>query len=182
MSDISPTPAPQRAGLHGPVAPQPGRGLRIALAISVALNLGIAGMVAGTMMRNHSDGGRTDQVRELGFGPFIEALSREDRRALRQSFLAKSPGAGQIKHQRRDNALAVLDALRATPFVPENLIGVMQAQQQRTARQLDLGQTVLRDFLIAMSPAERAAFAGRLEDRLRPRQGGLDKPEQADAP
>ena len=177
MSDISPTPAPKRAGLQGPVAPEPGRGLRIALAISVALNLAITGMVAGTMMRNHSDGGRTGQVRELGFGPYTEALSREDRVALRQAFLTKSPDARQIKRQRRDDALAVLNALRATPFVPDALTAVMQAQQQRTARQLELGQTVLRDFLITLSPADRAAFANRLEDRLRPHEGGQDKPE-----
>ena len=176
MSDISPPPTPTPALTDTPKGPKSGRGLRIALAISVALNLAVAGVVAGTMMRNHSDGGRTGQVRELDFGLYTEALSREDRRALRQAFLAKSPDVRQIKRQRRDDALAVLAALRATPFVPENLTAVMQAQQQRTARQLGLGQNVLRDFLIAMSPADRAAFAGRLEDRLRPRQGSAGQP------
>ena len=78
MNDVPPTPAP------APALSKSGRGLRIALAISVALNLAIAGLVAGAVLRNHAPGGREDVARELGFGPFTEALSREDRRALRQ--------------------------------------------------------------------------------------------------
>ena len=171
MNDVTPPPAPAPA----PALPKSGRGLRIALAISVALNLAIAGLVAGAVLRNHSPGGREDFARELGFGPFTEALSREDRRALRQSFLAKAPDARNVKRQRRDDAMAVLDSLRATPFSADVLTAVMSAQQQRTARQLALGQEVLRDFLIAMTPADRIEFAGRLEQRLRP-------PEENDAP
>lgn len=175
MSDSTPTPPM-------PVAPKSGRGLRIALAISVALNLAVAGMVAGASLRHRADGGRDDMVRELGFGPFTEALSRQDRHALRQSFLAKSPDARAIKRQRRDDAMAVLNSLRAQPFVPENLSALMAAQQQRTAQQLALGQEVLRDFLVAMSPDDRAAFAGRLQQRLHPNKGAEGQPTKNDDP
>jgi len=177
MSDTPPTPgiAPT------PVLPKSGRGLRIALAVSVAVNLAVAGIVAGAVLRNRSDGAREEMVRELGFGPFTEALSREDRRSLRQAFLAKSPDTRHVRRQRRDDAMAVLDSLRASPFAPASLTALMAAQQDRTARQLILGQEVLRDFLIAMSPADRAAFAGRLEERLRPGHNG-GPPDNGAAP
>ena len=178
MSDIPPTPAAAPV----PVLPKSTRGLRIALAISVAVNLAIVGMVAGAMLRNHSGAGRQDVERDLGFGPFTEALSREDRRAVRQAFLAKSPDARNIKRQRRDDAMAVLDALRAMPFAADDLTRLMTAQQHRTAQQLILGQEVLRDFLIAMSPDDRAAFAGRLEERLRPGKGDDERDKDGQAP
>ena len=165
-----------------PVLPKSGRGLRIALAISVALNLVVAGGIVGAMARNHSQGGRDDLVRELGFGPFTEALSREDRRALRQAFLAKMPDARNIKRQRRDDAVALLGTLRASPFAPESLAALMAAQQTRTAQQLVLGQEILRGFLTAMSPADREAFASRLEQRLRERGEEEGKREKDAAP
>ena len=178
MSDDNPTPA----GSRMPDLPKSGRGVQIALAISLAVNLAIAGMVAGAMLRSSSDGARESQVREMGFGPFTEALSRADRATLRQAFLAKSPGSRQIKRQRRDDAMAVLDALRMVPFAPETLSAVMAAQQDRTARQLILGQEVLRDFLIAMPPADRAGFANRLEERLRVQKDKDTPREKSGAP
>lgn len=183
MTDLIPPPVtPPNSGVAPPFAPKSGRGLRIALAVSVALNLVIAGAGVGAFMRSHADGGREDMVRELGFGPFTEALSREDRRTLRHSFLAKAPDVRNIKRQRRDDAMAVLGTLRATPFAPDNLTTLMDAQHQRMARQLMLGQEVLRDFLIAMSPEDRAAFAGRLEERLRPRTDDQGRAEKDAAP
>ena len=183
MTDVTPpSVTPPKPGVAPPVAPKSGRGLRIALAVSVALNLVIAGAGVGAFLRNHADGGREDMVRELGFGPFTEALGPEDRRALRRSFLAKAPDLRNIKRQRRDDAMAVLTTLRATPFAPDTLTSLMDAQHQRMARQLTLGQEVLRDFLIAMSPEDRAAFAGRLEERLRPRGDDQGHPEKDATP
>ncbi len=184
MSDSTPNPNPTPTLPPAPAAnlPKSGRGLRIALVVSLGLNLAIAGLVAGTVLRSHSQSGRNDAVRELGFGPFTEALGPQDRRALRQAFLAKTPDARHLKRQRRDDAVAVLDALRATPFVPQTLSDLMTAQQQRTARQLILGQEVLRDFLIAMTPADRAAFADRLAERLHPGKDGDGGREKGTTP
>ena len=162
--------------------PKSGRGLRIALAVSVAVNLAIAGVAVGAFLRNHSNGGRDDTVRELGFGPFTEALLPQDRLALRRAFFAKAPDVRNIKRERRADAMAVLDALRAPVFSPEALSALMAAQQHRTTQQLALGQQVLRDFMIAMPAQDRAAFAGRLEQRLHPRGGDREKRRDDDAP
>lgn len=142
-----------------------GRGLRIALGISVALNLLVAGLVAGAVLR---DGGpRERMLRDLEFGPFTEALSREDRDALRRDFVARSGGFRDMRSEMRSDFDALLGALRAEPFDIDAARAVLEGQQARMQSRLALGQELLLDRLAAMTPAARAAFADRLEDRLR---------------
>lgn len=158
------------------VKPQ-GRALRIALAVSVALNLAVAGLFAGMALHHGGFGPDRDGVRDLGFGPFTEALSREDRAALRQAFLAKAPDLRQARREMMADQRDLLAALRAEPFDAAKLSEVMAAQQGRMAARLETGQALMRDFLTAMSPEARLAFADRLEERLshgRGRDGGGD--------
>lgn len=153
-----------------------GRGLRIALAVSVALNLLIAGLVAGAVLR---DGGpRARMMGELEFGPFTEALSREDRDALRRSFLQRMPDLRDMRRQMRSDFNGLLEALRAEPFDAAKLRAAMAGQSDRMAERLTLGRDLLVERIEAMTPEARVEFADRLEDRLRrgPRGPGADQP------
>ena len=168
MSDVSP-PIP-------PVVEKPrGKGLRIALAVSVALNLAVLGMAAGAMLHGGGMGGR-DGVRELGFGPFTEALDREQRNDLRRAFFAAAPDFRNARKQMRADTQALLTALRADPFDPAALSAIMETQRQRVAAQLELGQGLMRDLLVAMTPEARLSFADRLEARLRHDDKPLPQP------
>jgi uncharacterized membrane protein len=146
-----------------PIQKDGGKGLRIALAVSVALNLAVAGMTVGSFI--HDRGGPAG-VRELGFGPFTEALSREDRASLRQSLVSKLPEMRQARHEVMQDSQDLLTALRAEPFVEANLTAVMEAQRDRMAQRLEIGQGLMRDLLLAMRPEARRAFADRLDSRL----------------
>ncbi|MES2968240.1 MAG: periplasmic heavy metal sensor [Pseudomonadota bacterium] len=146
-----------------PAAPSNGRGLRIALAVSVAINLAILGLAAGAML---GGGPHERMVRDLDFGPFTEALSEGDRAALRRDFFRGSPDLMDMRRQMKGDLEAVLAALRADPFDAEALRDVMARQRSRMADRLDLGQTLIFDRVAAMDAAERAAFADRLERRL----------------
>jgi uncharacterized membrane protein len=145
------------------VVKAPGKGLRIALAVSVALNLAVAGMAAGSFM--HDRGGPSG-VRELGFGPFTEALSREDRAELRRALVAKLPEMRQARQEVMQDSQDLLAALRAEPFVEAQLMAVMEAQRVRMTQRLEIGQGLMRDFLLAMTPEARRAFADRLDRGL----------------
>lgn len=152
------TPFPQ------PSPPPGGRKLRIALAVSVALNLLIIGLVAGAALR---DGGPRDRmVRDLDFGPFTEALRPEDREGLRRDFIRQAPDMRDMRRQMREDFATVLAALRAEPFDAEALRDVVANQGERMAARLALGQDLILARIAAMTPAERAAFADRLERRL----------------
>lgn len=147
-----------------------GKGLRVALAISVALNLLIVGLVAGAVLRDGGPRGR--MMGDLGFGPFTEALSGADRDALRQAFLARMPDMRDMRRQMRADFAALLDALRAEPFDAAALRAAMEAQSARMGERLQVGQDLLLERLAAMTPEARAAFADRLEARLRHGPGG----------
>lgn len=166
----TPPAAPPPPPTQPPVpAAKVGKGLRIALGVSVAVNLLILGLVAGALLR---DGGPRERlVRDLDFGPFTEALSPEDRDALRRAYVARSPDLGGMRQEMRTDLEAFLAALRAEPFDPAALVRVMENQQGRMARRIELGQDLLLERLTAMDGREREAFAERLERRLR-RGGG----------
>ena len=159
----APPPAPSQKSL---------RGLRIALGVSVALNLLVAGVVAGAILR---EGGPRDRmVRDLDLGPFTEALSQEDRAALRRDFVARMPELGEARRAMRAEFRDLLVLLRADPFDPEAMREVLAGQRARMQERIDLGQELLLQRLSAMTPEARQAFADRLEDRLRrgSRDGG----------
>lgn len=145
-----------------PKTPRPGRGLRVALALSLGVNLLVLGLVGGAVL-NHLRGDDHPPVRDLGFGPFTEALSPADRSALLRSYAAQSDGLREERRQMRAQMAAILDALRAEPFDAEALKTAMTAQVDRLADRLHVGQRLLTERLLAMSPDERHAFADRLE-------------------
>lgn len=149
------------------------RALRIALAISVALNLAVLGVVAGAALHEGGMGGRGEMVRDLGFGPFGEALAPNDRRALRDWLKERAPELRAANTQRRADMIAVQAALRAQPFVPDDLRAALSAMRGRMEGQLALGHEALTAVILAMPDDERLALADRLERGLR--RGGPDE-------
>ena len=145
--------------------PNNGKGLRIALALSVAVNLAILGLVAGVLLRD-GPGMRGAMVRDLGFGPYTEALRPEDRKELRRELFEKAPEIRETRRLMREDMQALLGLLRAEPFDGAAFHDRMEAQQERMEHQLQLGQDLLQDFIAAMPADERRAFADRLEAGL----------------
>lgn len=141
------------------------RGWRIAFFVLLALNLGVAGMIGGAVLR-HGPVRHGEMVRDLGFGPFTEALAPEDRAALRRSFLERAPDFRAARSEMRAEFSAVLAALRAEPFDAAALAAAMERQSSRMTRQMQLGQALLRDHLAEMTPDARRALADRLEHSL----------------
>ena len=165
MSDM-PQPDPR------PRAP---RWMRWTLIASLAVNLAVVGVVAGTSLKRMSGEHRGPSVRALNLGAYTAALSTEDRRALRQAFRDELPSLREVRASQAEGQAAILSALRADPFDAAAVRDQLAAQQTRMAEGLALGQRLLMDRLEAMSAADRAAFADRLEERLsRPRRPGRE--------
>lgn len=140
------------------------RGVKIALALSVALNLAVAGLAAGAWLRDGPHGG---MPRDMTFGPFSEALDEADRKSIRRALMQR---VGEFRSQReaaRAEFETLLGALRADPFDPAALKTALAALEARNAERLELGRTLIETRLIEMTPDERAAFADRLEKGLR---------------
>lgn len=167
MTDAAPTgpanPPP------APIAPQgagSARWIMIALAVSVALNLAVAGLAAGAWMREGRDRG---MPRDMSFGPFTEALSDADRREMRRALLDRMPSFREARQELRADLTALVTSLRAVPFDPAATEQALAAISRRAADRLDLGRDLIAERISAMSDAERQAFADRLERGLKRR-------------
>ncbi|MHA6347284.1 periplasmic heavy metal sensor, partial [Roseivivax sp. CAU 1761] len=157
---------------------RPGRGLRIALLLSLALNLAVAGIVAGAWL----DQGPPRHAARHG-GPeapflYFRALTEPQRRALRRELRAAlaTPG-GAARAEFAAGYGEALAALQADPFDAERLTEVLRRQEARAARHRAQGRKVLTGFLAKLPEAERAAYAARLAveiERLDRRGGGRD--------
>ena len=167
MTDLPPPVPPKSAG----------RGLKLLLAVSLALNLAVAGTVAGMALRVHDpDRPPPAAVRDLNFGPFTEALTRDQRRAMLRGFAEQGPGLREMRTQMRADFDAVLTALRATPFDAAAFRAAVESQNSRVTARAEAGRDALVGLVLQMSDPERAAFLDRLEQALE-RGGQKGRPE-----
>lgn len=145
--------------------PKSGRGVKIVLALSLALNLAVAGVFAGAAFRAHGDDGTGRRtVRDVNFSPFTEALTRDQRRAMLGRLSQGGTGLRDMRAQMRSDLDDVVAALRATPFDPAAVEAAFARQGARLSTRADVGRQALVGLLLSMSDGERAAFVARLEE------------------
>lgn len=157
---------------HPPPRP---RRLRWLLAVSLTLNLLVAGMAAGIALR-HAGGEMPHPPRSIGFGPWTGGLDRSDLKALREAFGATGRDFRTEWRAERADREALLAALRADPLDLAALDAATARMNARAAERMELGQQLIRGHILAMTPAERRAFADRLEtSRKRDRGGEKDR-------
>lgn len=139
--------------------------MRLTLLISLALNVLVIGAVIGFVLTGGPEK-RAERDRS-DFGSFYtRALSDEDRRALRRDFMNGLERQGRDRTAFIADMRATVDTLRAQPFNPEAFVSALSEQSTQRARREEMGQRVLANRVAAMSDAERAAYADRIEDRL----------------
>lgn len=144
--------------------------MRITLAVSLALNLLIVGVIAGALATRdgRNDGTRTlGALRDLGPVPFVVALEPEDRRGLTRSMRGEAASLRQNREELRARFEALLTALRAEPFEPDVVAALLGEQRQIGAQRQAIGERLLLEHLSAMTPEERQAYADRLDKSLR---------------
>jgi len=143
-----------------------GRGIRIALALSLAVNLLIVGLLAGALLgRGAPDGDRDPTLRTLGLGPFALALPREDRDAV-----VARIDRDALQRDRRAIGRALRDlqtALTRDPFDRAAAAEALQRSRLSAEALQARGHAAVLDQLEAMSPDARRALAERLQRALR---------------
>lgn len=135
------------------------RWMPILLTLSLALNLLIVGVAAGTVLR--LKGG--DHGKALpGFGSALfRALPKDDRKALRSELSGLHRTGSKTRKQ---DFQAVSQALRAQPFDPATLAELLQQQAQSTADLQAALQEQWLERVTNMSDAQRSVYADRLEE------------------
>ena len=162
-------------------APQTSRGVKIALAVSVAINLAVVGLVAGLALTDGPGGHGDKLVRDMGFGPYDPVFSPEDRIALRHAIVSRLGDFKSARQHMQADMGAILSALRADPYIPAAVSAAFDAQAQHLTARLLLGNTVVRDYLVALPAEARLKFADRLDQVLHHRPDDRNpRPSDAD--
>ena len=137
--------------------------VKIVLAASLAINLGIAGLVAGFVLRGGLPPGGGPGA--LGYAmPYVVALPREVRRDVFGT--VRRDRSLPDRRARRSAYDDIIAALRATPVDRDVVETVLRGQADGAARVQRVAQQAWLDAVMAMSDDERVAYAARIEEVL----------------
>lgn len=141
-------------------AARPRGWLRWLLALSLACNLAVAGLVIGAAIR-FRDG--PPRVFDLSIGPLARALGREDRAWIMRELARSHDLRPRSAEARRAEAAALAAAVRAAPFDAGAFAAALDAMRGRAETLQRAAQDLLVARIASLAPEERAALADRLE-------------------
>jgi uncharacterized membrane protein len=144
------------------------------LVVSLALNLAVAGIVAGSAFA-HKRGDRP----EMGFGgglrPYVASLPDSQRQHVRDRLLRNREAIRAARQELRQSEQAVRAAMTAAPFDANALNAAFAAQRSVYDGIAANGHHALVEVLAGMSDAERSQFIDRLKSYKR--KPGSGRPE-----
>lgn len=142
--------------------------VRVLLVLSLAGNVLVLGTLAGAFVFDRRAG---DRGPDVGLGPFSAAFGPDDRKALRDAFLTRTPDLRDVRQAERAEIQAIVAAIRTEPFDPAAVTAALDVLQSRVAQRIEIGRELIVERLSAMDAAGRAAFADRLEGAMRRPRG-----------
>ncbi|WP_333712463.1 periplasmic heavy metal sensor [Yoonia sp.] len=142
--------------------PGPARLWQIVLVLSLALNLAVAGVVAGTVLSGRTGDGSPRSF-DLGIGPVAQALDRQERREVGRMLRQ----ARVLRDVNPRGRVAEMIAVLQTEPLDADLLRAIFAQQAADVARLQLrAQEALLTTIMTMSPERRAAFAAALAEQM----------------
>jgi uncharacterized membrane protein len=146
---------------------------RIALALSLAANLMVVGIVAGAFLNGGGPGrsgdpdDRRGPLREIGNAPFVRALERDDRRALSRALRDQGSALRENRAELRRRFQALLAAIRSEPFDAQAVQTLLDDQRDAATIHQRTGERLILEQVQNMTPTQRAAYADRLDAALK---------------
>lgn len=150
--------------------PKPTRIFRIVLVASLALNLAFLGVIGGAFARSKAGGGAPSGI-ELGVGPLGRALSEEDRREVARALRERTDFRRGDRAAPRRTMQEIQELLRQDELDTAALAAILERSSRRSTQLQAAAQDALVEHLSGMSVQDRIAFADRLEQTSRRRDG-----------
>ena len=141
-----------------------GRMLRVALFVSLAVNLLVAGAVIGALLLRGPDHGPRAQVIDLSFAPYTRAMSADQRAALREAWQAGASAApAELRAAQRRELEELAAALRESAPQPDRIEAILEHRHHRRSEHARRAVQLLATHFAQMPSEERSAYAERLE-------------------
>lgn len=147
--------------------------IKIVLALSLALNLAVIGLVSGFLLRGGPDGAR---LPAMGYAmPYVMALPKDLRRDVFNT--VRGDDTLPDRRARRAEYGAMIAVLRATPYDAEAARAILARQADGVSRVQNVAQSAWLDAVASLSDAERATYAQNMQEALK-RRGGQGRKER----
>ena len=144
----------------------PCRKLRLALMASLALNVLIIGLVAGTLCFSRFGPGYDGPgPRGSGLFGFAHTLPRERSDMIRQKLADSKPNMETLRQGIRDARLGVRAALIAEPFDQAKVNAALESVVQAEANEKRAKVAVFADTVSQLTPEERRQLHDWLEKK-----------------
>ena len=147
------------------------RWMKLLLVVSLALNLGVAGLVGGHALRAWHD-------RPYGDVEGAEGLDRRQARLLamvpeghrdaaRQVLVGQQDEVERARDEMREAHMALIEAIRKDPLEPERLEQALARRHEASGAYWRIGSEQLVEIARRLDAGEREVLADRLEERTR---------------
>lgn len=145
--------------------------MKLLLALSLALNLVVAGLVGGHALRKWSDGPYARVEAEPGLdrrqSRLLRMVPEPARPQARAILLARRDEIDRARATMREAHLAFIEAIRAEPLDPERLEAALAQRHAASADFWRIGMEQMLEITRALDREQRAALADRFEERTR---------------
>ncbi len=163
MSDMSPKPTPSTKGRNW---------TRIALLISLALNLVIVGALVGAFWKNEKPTGRHLDRMSMGLGAYVRALPEPAQSEVMALIGSGSEDRRSFRRAMRERQREFERVLLEKPFSEQAVRAALMQKRDFALNKTVRLQDAYVDALVAMSDAERAAHFDRAQELVEKRRKG----------
>lgn len=145
--------------------------MKLLLGVSLALNLAVAGLVAGHALRDWRDRPYAAAAGEAGLdrrqARLLSMVPAAEREAAKQVLLGRQGEIDRARNEMREAHMALIDAIRADPLDPERLEQALARRNEASGAYWRIGSEQVVEIARKLDAEERAVLADRLEERTR---------------
>jgi uncharacterized membrane protein len=163
-----------------PKPPAAGRNLRLALIVSLALNVLIIGGVAGTLLASRHHGWKGHGNRAFGLLGFARTLPPERAEKIRQRMASGKANLSALRKAERQAREEARGILAEEPFDAEKFKAALSRAAEAEAKEKSARMSLLAETAAELTPEERRQLHNWFEKRrARSRRERYRKPPQA---
>lgn len=160
-----------------------GRWLRVALIVSLAVNLALLGAIGTRWAAYHRHWGghghwSSGDRLPVGLGLYGRALDEADRRSLASALAARRDALTGHRAEVRQQMHGFTAALRAERFDPQAALAALAAQRAAMGAYIGAAQAMLIEHAARMDAETRSRFADRIEQELARREAWRARAER----